>query len=177
MTSLHYRHGASSRRGSTLVLAVGLDALAVALLALQVAVVTSGESEPADTFFSDPLAAGLLLTAATLTIVAAVVAAVSLWREPLRSRAGRWATRLAVANALFLPVLAVVAAGVAWAVGIDEPATLAQPLVPLWMLAGLGAVALGVLAPEPGRRGILVVPFMLGAFALVFWLGELLVPH
>jgi hypothetical protein len=80
-------------------------------------------------------------------------------------------------SALFLPLLAAVAAGIAWAAGIDEPAVVAQPLVPLWTLAGLAAAVLGATASEPGRRGILVVPFMLGAFVLLFWLGEALVPH
>ena len=51
------------------------------------------------------------------------------------------------------------------------------PLVPLWMLAGLAAAVLGATAPEPGRRGLLVLPFMLGALVLVVWIAEAIIPH
>ena len=47
----------------------------------------------------------------------------------------------------------------------------------LWMLAGLAAAVLGATAPEPGRRGLLVLPFMLGALVLVVWVAEAIIPH
>ena len=45
------------------------------------------------------------------------------------------------------------------------------------MAAVLAAAILGIVAKEPGRRGVLVVPFMIGALVLTFWLGEILVLH
>jgi hypothetical protein len=177
MASLGYRHR-TRHHPSPLAVALVLDAVALAVFGVSlVLLATRGTAAPDETFFSDPLPAALILAAASLAILAGVLAGAALVREPLRTREGRWAARLAVVNALFLPVLAAVAAGIAWAVGIDEPALLAQPLVPLWTLAGLAAAVLGATAREPGRRGILVVPFMLGALVLVFWLGEALVPH
>jgi hypothetical protein len=119
----------------------------------------------------------LRLGAATVAIAAGVVATVSLVRSPLRSRAGRWATGLALGNALFLPVVGGVGAAGAWLVGQNLPEGWGQPMVPLWMAAGVAAAILGIVADERGRRGVLVVPFMFGALVLTFWLGEVLVPH
>jgi hypothetical protein len=52
-----------------------------------------------------------------------------------------------------------------------------QPIVPFWLAIGLIAAVLGAAAPETKRRGLLVIPLMIGAFALVFVVGEVTVPH
>jgi multisubunit Na+/H+ antiporter MnhC subunit len=177
--TIDQRGGAEPRRLPTLVVALGLDALAILLFtgAFTHLVSRDPQDPPNETFFSDPLPAVLLLTAASVAIAAGVVAGVSLWRTRLRTRAGRWATRLALANTLFLPVLGVAGITGAWLVGYDLPDGWGQPFVPLWMATGVAAAILGVVAKEPGRRGILVIPSMIGAFVLIFWLGEILVPH
>ncbi len=175
------RHGggAELRRVSALALALGLDALSVALFACFFAIVRSrgAEDTPNETFFSDPATAALMLTAATIAIAAGTVAGVSLARARLESRAGRWATRLALVNALAMPVVGLSVMAGAWLVGYDLPEGWGQPIAPVWLAAGLAAAVLGVVAKEPARRGVLVVPFMIGAFVLTFWLGEILAPH
>lgn len=161
-----------------LTVALALDAASIALLAANVVIVNrEREPDPRETFFSDPLPAVLVLAAGSLAILAGAVALGSLVRAPLQSRAGRWATRLAVVNALLLPVVGLSVTAVAWLAGFDLPDGWGEPLTPVWMLTGVAAGALGVVAREPGRRGILVVPFMIGAFVLVFWVGEVAVPH
>jgi hypothetical protein len=84
---------------------------------------------------------------------------------------------LAVANALLLPMVAFPVMAAAWLAGYDLPDGWGQPIMPVWMATGLVAAVLGVVAKESGRRGILVIPFMLGALVLTFSLGEILVPH
>jgi len=171
--------GAEPRRVSALALALGLDALSVLLFVGVFAYVGSRGARDTsnETFFSDPAPAVLLLTAATVAIAAGIIAAVSLARARLHSRAGRWATGLALVNALLMPVVGVSVTAGAWLVGYDLPEGWGQPIVPFWMTAGLAAAILGIVAKEPGRRGVLVVPLMIGAFVLTFWLGEILVPH
>lgn len=171
--------GVEPRRGSALALALGLDALSVLLFVCTFTLARSrGEGDiPNETFFSDPVPAVLLLAAATVAIAAGIVAAVSLARARLESRAGRWATRLALVNALVMPVVGLSVTAVAWLAGYDLPEGWGQPIAPFWLATGLAAAVLGVVAKEPGRRGVLVVPFMIGAFVLTFWLGEILVPH
>ena len=40
-----------------------------------------------------------------------------------------------------------------------------------------GAVAAWALLREPGRRGLLFIPLLIGASALIFFLGDLLFPY
>jgi hypothetical protein len=84
---------------------------------------------------------------------------------------------LALVNALLLPVVGLSVVAVARLIGADLPDGWGEPIVPVWLATGLGAAALGAAAKERGRRGLLVVPFMIGAFVLIFWLGEILEPH
>ncbi len=170
--------GAEPRRLSALAAAIGLDLVAVLVFVVfSTVVVARRDGGGRETFFSDPLPAVLVLAAATAAVAAGMVAAVSLARTPLRTRAGRWATRLATANALLLPVVGLSVEGVAWLAGANLPDGWGQPIVPAWIATGFAAAILGVVAKEPGRRGLLVVPLMLGAFVLTFWLGEILAPH
>lgn len=165
-------------RGPALAFAVALDALSVALFAAFVTVIAARESgDGPETFFSDPLPAVLLVSAASIAILAGAVAMGSLVRTPLKTRAGLWATRLAVTSAVLVPVIGVVVTAVAWLAGLDLPDGWGQPLAPVWLVTSFAAGVLGVVAREPGRRGILVLPFMVGAFVLVFWIGEVAVPQ
>ena len=166
-------------RPSALTVTIGLDALAIALfVAFAIAVQRDApQGSGGEGFFSEPVPAALLLTAASLAVAAGVVAAVSLVRVPLRSRSGRWASRLAVVNALLMPLVAVSVTTVAWLVGYDLPEGWGEPIAPVWLLSGLAALVLGVRAKDPGRRGLLVLPLMIGAAVLTFWLGEILDPH
>ena len=45
------------------------------------------------------------------------------------------------------------------------------------VVTALGAIVLGTVAHEPGRRGLLLIPLLIGASALLFFLGDLLFPH
>ncbi len=123
------------------------------------------------------MSAVLLLLAATSMIAAGALAAVSLVRAPLQSRAGRWATRLAVVNVLLMPVLAGSATTIAWLFGYELSEGWGEPMVPVWLLSGLAAFVLGVRARDQGRRGLLVLPLMIGSAAMTFWMGEILDPH
>ena len=38
-------------------------------------------------------------------------------------------------------------------------------------------MVLGAFAREPGRRGLLFIPLLIGASALIFFLGDLLFPQ
>jgi multisubunit Na+/H+ antiporter MnhC subunit len=174
------RRGDVPRRGvSALVVTLGLDGLAVLLFLSVLGYVGSSHARGTsnETFFSDPLPAALLLAAATVAIAAGIGAAVSLARRPLASRAGRWATRLALVNALLIPAVGLSVTAAAWLVAYDLPEGWGQPVMPFWMMSGLAAGILGIVANEPGRRGALVIPFMAGALVVTFWAGELLVPH
>jgi uncharacterized protein (DUF983 family) len=170
---------AAPHRPPALALALGLDALAVALFVGFVAVVPRAGSQDSsdDGFFADPLPAVLIVLAATAVVAAGVVAAVSLVRAPLRSRAGRWAMRLAVFNALLMPAVGVSVTTIAWILGYDLPEGWGEPVAPVWLLSGLAALAFGARAKDPGRRGLLVLPLVIGAAVLSFSLGEILSPH
>jgi hypothetical protein len=45
------------------------------------------------------------------------------------------------------------------------------------LATALGAMVLGAFAREPGRRGLLLIPLLIGASALIFFLGDLLFPN
>ena len=151
-------------------LAFGLDGLAVAALVAYV-VVTEGGGRQDDGFFTDPLPDGLAVLAVGAAIAAGAVAAWALVREPPQTRAGRWALGLAVAFVVSFPVLGLLTEALGseqgWAPG---------PVVPLMSAAALGAMVLGAFAHEPGRRGLLFIPLMIGASALIFLLGDLVFP-
>jgi len=177
MGSMEFRQRRRFPATRALPVALALDLLAVTLLAATVILLSTRDHRAAETFFSDPLPAALLVAAGLLAIVAGAVALRSLVAEPLRTAAGRWAWRLAAVNALLLPAIGLSVTIVAWLAGVGLPDAWGQPLVPAWVLIGVVAGLLGAVAREPGRRGLLVVPFMLGALVLVFWVGELVVPH
>ena len=163
---------ATGRHGSTLRLALRLDALALAALAAWVAVTGGGGREDVG-FFGDPLPDGLATLAFAAAIAAGAVAATALVREPPRSRAGRWAVGLAIAFVASLPVIGLLT----MALGLDSGWAEAAVRPVLLVVTGFGAIVLGALAHEPERRGLLFIPLMIGAGALLFFLGDLIFPE
>ena len=162
---------ATGHGGSPLRLAFGLDGLAVAALVTYV-VVTGGSGRQDDGFFTDPLPDGLAVLAFAAAIAAGAVAAWALLREPPRSRAGHWALGLAIAFVVSFPVLGLLTEALG-----REQGWAPEPVVPLLVATVLGAMVLGAFAPEPGRRGLLFIPLLIGASALIFFLGDLLFPY
>lgn len=48
-----------------------------------------------------------------------------------------------------------------------------EPFLAAWLVLALTASLVGAFAPEPGRRGLLVFPFLLGTAALVLFVSEM----
>jgi hypothetical protein len=152
-------------------LAFGLDGLTVAALVAYL-VVTGGAGREDDGFFTDPLPDGLAVLALAAAIAAGAVAAWALVRDPPRTRAGRWALGLAICFVVSFPVLGLLTE----ALGLDQ-GWAPGPVVPLLAATALAAMVLGAFAREPERRGLLFIPLMIGASALIFFLGDLLFPY
>ena len=103
---------------------------------------------------------------------AGVMAAVSLWKEPLESRSGRWASALAAFNALFLPLVWVVS----WlgaAVGLHFSVSWGMPYFPVWAAAALGALILSFVDRGERSRWTLIGSTIAGAAVLTFFLGDM----
>lgn len=164
------RAAATGRHGSPLRRAFRLDGLALAAFATWM-LVTEGRGRQDDGFFSDQLPDGLAALTLVAVIAAGAIAAWALVRDPPRTRAGRWALGLAIAFVVSFPVLGVLTE----ALGLEQG--WAEPLVPLLAAAALGAMVLGAFAREPGRRGLLLIPLLIGASALIFFLGDLIFPE
>jgi hypothetical protein len=135
-------------------------------------VVTGGSGRRDDGFFTDPLPDGLAVLALVAAIAAGAVAAWALMREPLRTRAGRWALWLAIVFVVSFPVLGLLTEALDGAQGWAP-----EPVVPLLFATALGAMVLGAIAREPERRGLLLIPLLIGASAVMFFLGDLLFPQ
>jgi len=152
--------------------------VAVALFVVVTFLVRSGPpDEPQGSgFFADPLPAVLLILAAVSVIASGVAALIDLLARRLTTRSGRWAFRLAIINCLLQPLTGVIYL-LLRLFGLELEEGWGQPIVPFWLAIGLVAAVLGAVAPETKRRGLLVIPLMIGAFALVFVVGEITVPH
>jgi hypothetical protein len=151
---------------------LALDAVGAAMIGL--AVSHAATDGPREGFFDDLAPALLLLGGATLIVLAGVVAVVALVRGPLRTRVGRCGTIAAIAGAVLIPGAEGAAALVAWVVGAHLPEGWGEPIAPVWLASNVLAITLGLVAREPGRRGLLLLPAVVGAFVLTFWVGELL---
>jgi hypothetical protein len=161
---------ATGQDGAPLRLAFGLDGLVLAALVAYV-IVTGGHGRQDGGFFADPVPDGLAVLALAAAIGAGAIAAGALVREPPRTRAGRWAVGMAIAFTLSFPVLGLITA----ALGLEQG--WAEPVVPLQMAAALGAMLLGAVAREPDRRGLLLIPLVIGASALMLFLVDLLLAY
>lgn len=142
-------------------------------------IVTSGppENEATGGFFSESVPAMLLILAGFAVISSGLTALTDLLGHRLTTGTGRWAFRLALLNCLLLPVAALSVTAVTWLAGAKLEEGWGQPMMPVWFGLGVVATVLGVMAPEAKRRGILVLPLMIGAFTLFFVIGEFTVPH
>lgn len=152
--------------------------VAVVLFVIVILLVTSGPpDEPQGKgFFAEPLPAVLLIAAALSVIASGVLALVDLLVHRLSTGTGKWAFRLAIVNCLLQP-LSVAVYLILLLFGLELEEGWGQPIVPFWLAIGLVAAVLGAVAPETRRRGLLVIPLMIGAFALIFVVGEITVPH
>ncbi len=161
-----------------LVLAIDLTAAAVGIGWMLIVVLRGPEdTSSTDTFGEVVRALFPLMLAATGLIVGGALALCSLVRRPLQTATGKWGLRFAVANALAMPVLVVSGTIIAAVLGFELGEGWGEPIAPFWLILGLTAAVLGIAAREPGRRGLLLIPFMAGAAVLVFWAGEVLSPH
>jgi hypothetical protein len=159
-------HATTTRHSAPLRRAFGLDGLAFAALVMWL-IVTGGHGRRDDGFLSDPLPDSLALLALVAAIAGGGVAAWALVRDPPQARLGRWALGRAIAFVISLPVVDV----------LTEVLDLKHAVsVPLYALVLGGAIVLGARAHEPGRRGLLFTPLLIGASAVIFFLGDLFVP-
>lgn len=155
--------------------------LGIAIVLFVAVVITVTAHRPAGeatgSFFSEPVPAVLMVLAVVAVISGAATALIDLMSHRLTSARGRWAFRLAIVNSLLLPVTALAVTAIAALGGFELEEGWGQPVMPVWFVLGSIATVLGAIAPEPRRRGMLVLPLMIGAFALVFVVGEVTVPH
>jgi hypothetical protein len=118
----------------------------------------------------------MIIFSALLFILAGSAAFSSLFKEPLRTNRGIWATRI---TWLFIWLLI---AGTSLAIGIHASGHEISEAVGQWLEActlGLASAAsfLGVISDEPDYRGWLVVPVILAAFTLSFIAGAILIQN
>jgi len=154
------------REGGPLRVALGLDGLALAALLVAVVLIENEEGPEQGTAVS--IFAGLAFAAA---IAAGGLTVLALVRDPLRSGAGRRALGVVACITASFPLL-----GLATAV-FDLDEGWAEPVLPFQLAAALGAVVLGARADEPQRRGLLLIPLVIGAGALMFVVTDLLFPY
>jgi len=119
-----------------------------------------------------PLGAGLV-------VLGGAVAWWSLIRRRPPGRSGRWGFWLAVGSALINPVVVLPTYLIWWAIVDEMPADWGTPFEFIWLGMCLAAMGLGVAASrrDPARRGLLLIPAVIGAFVLTFALAEVVVPH
>ena len=117
------------------------------------------------------IASVLGLGAVGLMAWGGVVAGRSLTSKPLTSGCGTAVTRVAFVLAALLPVI-VFALWLVTAVSDGEGPTVS--IIGAWLLAVVGTSIAGAIAPEPGRRGLLVLPLLVATAAVVLALSELL---
>lgn len=178
MTGITNGHVSRGWHIRPLVLAFGLDGLAILCFAVAQRIIMSSRprASQASGFFADPLPAWLMVCAGTAFVAGGGVAAVVLLRDPMTCRVGSWANRIAVFNIVLLPLLGVIT-GIAAVVGADLPSGWAEPFAPVWLGSGLLAIGLGLSAKGDRQKGALMIPLIVGATVLAFWLGEVLSPH
>ena len=157
--------------------AVALDAVGVGLFALGILLLSNRGSKPSgEGFWADAGYAALMLTAVVAILSAGVVALVSVIRDPLVTRSGRWALRLTLVAAVALPLMGIVE-GFSRVIGHRLPVGWGEPLMPFLMALIVATTVLGVTAKEDGRRGVLVLPMMLAAVLATFIMGDIVLPE
>lgn len=112
-----------------------------------------------------------------LVILGGAVAVASLARHRLGTRIGRWAMLLGLISALVNPLVALPAYLITRALRGEIPPDWGTPFELIWVISGVLAMVMGVIAREPRHRGILLIPAVLGIAVLTFIIGEVALPH
>lgn len=162
-----------------LVDAFALDGAAVLLVAIASGVVSAWPPREAGPAAGVGWSTAILMAlAGALALAAGVVAVVSLSRRRLVTRTGKWAIGVGLFSALINPVVVLPAYLIERAIrGGEVPGDWGEPYSFIWLASILVAIILGLVAREPGRRGLLVIPAVIGAFVLTFIIGEFAIPH
>lgn len=116
---------------------------------------------------------------AGLVIIGGAVAWWSIIRVRPPGRTGRWGFWLGVGSALINPVVVLPTYLIWWAIVDEMPGDWGTPFEFLWLGMCIAAMALGIASArrDHERRGLLLIPAVIGAFVLTFVLAEVLVPH
>jgi FtsH-binding integral membrane protein len=139
------------------------------LFAVLLAVFRGGSDESTPTVLEVALVALGVIAFATM-ILAGVKAASSLRAGPMMTRSGRLAVGAALAVAALLVAMA---ATFGFLAATDTWEGDSEPFLATWLILALAASLAGAFAREPGRRGLLILPFLLGTAALVLFLSEI----
>jgi hypothetical protein len=166
-------------RANPLVWALLLDAAAVALVIVSALLVQAWPPREADGASGPGWTMAVIMPlAGMLALVAGAVAVVSLWRVRLVTQAGKWAVGVGLFSALINPVIVLPAYLIERSIrGGEMPGDWGEPYSFVWLASIVVAIILGAVAREPGRRGLLVAPAVIGAFVLTLVIGEFAVPH
>ena len=113
----------------------------------------------------------LLVVAMGTMVAAGFRAGNSLRLIPLETGAGRFAVGMAVVLAVLLAVMTITLGLLATTDTWEQDS---EPFLGSWVILALIASVVGALAPEPGRRGLLVLPFLIGFAALMLFISEAL---
>ena len=103
-------------------------------------------------------------------IAGGILAAIALRSGPMESGPGLFAVRMAVILAIVLPIMALTLGLLAVT---DTWERDSEPFIGPWLLLALVTSLVGAFSREPGRRGLLVFPFLVGVAAVVLLLSEL----
>jgi len=172
-------HRVRQLRDNPLALALVLDAVAVALVVASGLVVNAWPPREADGLSGIGWTMAVLMPlAGALALGAGVMAVVSLWRVRLVTRTGKWAVGVGLFSALINPVIVLPAYLIERSIrGGEMPGDWGEPYSFVWLASIVVAIILGAVAREPGRRGLLMAPAVIGAFVLTLVIGEFAVPH
>ena len=162
-----------------LIVAFALDGVAVLLVAIASGIVSAWPPREASPAAGVGWSMAILMPlAGALALTAGVVAVVSLRRQRLVTRTGKWAIGIGLFSALINPAVVLPAYLIERAIrGGKVPGDWGEPYSFIWLASIITAIILGLMAREPGRRGLLVIPAVIGAFVLTFVLGEVAIPH
>ena len=122
-----------------------------------------------DGSFAALLVVALVIASLGTMIDSGFRAAKALRSKPMDSGTGKSAVRMAVVLAA---VLAVMTLTLGLLAVTDTWEGDSEPFIGIWVALALAVSAVAAFAPEPGRRGLLVLPFMLGVAAFVLLFSE-----
>ncbi len=117
--------------------------------------------------------------AGALVVIGGAVAWWWLIRRRPPGRAGRWGFWIAVAAALFQPLI-VVPTYLIWRAAVDEmPGDWGGPFELIWVAMCLAAMGLGIASArrDPSRWGLLLLPAVVAVFVVTFALAVVIVPR